>query len=111
MADIILPVFAKVNGKRDETQVRLDVLRTGLLLKLYRNAHGSDPERLSDLGPARGTDVFSGQDLKYRRQGGGFVLYSVGMNLRDDKGVGFQSGTGAGGEGSATDDVVWESDK
>lgn len=111
MSQMMMPVFAKINGKRDEAQARLDVLKVGLQLKLYRNAHGSYPEQLSDLGPTRPGDVFAGSDLKYRRQGGGFVLYSVGMNLRDDKGVGFQSGTGAGGEGSATDDVVWASDK
>lgn len=37
--------------------------------------------------------------------GQGFKLYSVGINLRDDRGVGHQrepDGTGS------TDDIVWE---
>ena len=33
-------------------------------------------------------DVFSDGDLHYRREGNGYLLYSVGMNGRDDGGRG-----------------------
>jgi hypothetical protein len=36
--------------------------------------------------PKLQTDYFSGKNFVYRRNGEGFILYSVGANRRDDGG-------------------------
>ncbi|GAG41350.1 unnamed protein product, partial [marine sediment metagenome] len=70
---------------------RLHLTRTGIALKLYRAATGCYPDGLSDLVPdylcALPGDPFSGKELVYRPEGGGFILYSLGANLADDAGV------------------------
>lgn len=108
MSSMLVPVFGKANGKRDEALAQLDLLRLGLDLKLYQRARGQYPASLAALGAPRPVDVFTGRDFIYRREGQGFKLYSIGINLKDDKGVGYQAGTGPGGNGSATDDIVWQ---
>jgi hypothetical protein len=45
-------------------------------------------------------DEFDGKPLRYRREGEGFILYSVGTNLVDDGG---EDSRGAG-------DYVWRFD-
>ena len=60
-------------------------------LERYRLARGEYPETLDALAPqfARKIprDLIGGQPLKYRREKGEFVLYSVGWNQKDDGGV------------------------
>ena len=64
----------------------------------YRLAQGKWPEKLDDLIPkylARvPTDPFSGEPLLYRRLEDGVVLYSVGLNGRDDEGISIRYGPG-----------------
>jgi hypothetical protein len=59
-------------------------------LVAYRADHGSYPEKLANLVPEYAAelpkDVFDDADLRYRREGAGFVLYSIGINQRDDGG-------------------------
>ncbi len=54
-------------------------------LRAYRQANGSYPDDLANLG-FDATDPFSGQPLRYRREGDDFVLYSTGPNGTDDGG-------------------------
>ena len=108
MSTMLVPVLGKANGKRDEALAQLDLLRLGLDLKLYQRAHGQYPATLAALGAKRPVDIFTGKDFVYQRQAQGFKLYSVGINRKDDKGVGYLRGTGPGGSGSATDDITWE---
>jgi hypothetical protein len=59
-------------------------------LERYRLAHGAYPETLEALVPQfmerAPHNIINGQALKYRREGGGFLLYSVGWNGTDDGG-------------------------
>lgn len=80
----ILPHLA---AKRDYAQAQADLAQQVLDLKLYRRAHGQYPASLAAPGVKARPDVFSGQSLRYRPQGNGFVLYSLGQNLRDDGGL------------------------
>jgi hypothetical protein len=107
MAAIMVPAVGKAGGARDRALAQLDILRTGLDLKLYKHATGRYPATLGALGPNRLRDVFTGRDFFYERRGQGFRLYSVGMNLRDDKGVGYQRKP-PGAPRADTDDIVWE---
>lgn len=54
-----------------------------LQIEQHRHTHGTLPEALNDST----FDPFSGQPLKYRREEGGYVVYSVGDNGTDDGGL------------------------
>jgi hypothetical protein len=64
---------------------------TAVALEQFRTAHDNRyPATLSELTPnyldATLMDPFDGQTLRYRKQGAGYVLYSVGPDLKDDGG-------------------------
>ncbi|MDH4270486.1 MAG: hypothetical protein OEW18_00770 [Candidatus Aminicenantes bacterium] len=64
--------------------------RTGLACKVYRNQTGRYPENLAVLVPGIFPEVpvdpFTGKPLIYRLEGGGFIVYSLGSNEKDDGG-------------------------
>jgi hypothetical protein len=69
----------------------LRLATTALALEQYRVAHDNQyPASLSELTPtylkAAPADPFDGQPLRYRQQGAGYVLYSIGPGLRDNGG-------------------------
>lgn len=69
----------------------LRLARTAVALEQYRAAHGNRyPTHLAELVPASldavPADPFDGQPLRYRQAGPGYVLYSIGPDLKDDGG-------------------------
>jgi hypothetical protein len=64
--------------------------RTGLACRIFKSRTGEYPENLEALVPGLMTgvpvDPFTGKPLVYRREGKGFIVYSLGSNLRDDGG-------------------------
>jgi len=76
-----------------QRQVYLDLANVAFALAGYRHDHGKYPNRLAQLCPEYidevPLDAFSGDDLHYRRNGDGYLLYSVGPNMRDDGGHNF----------------------
>lgn len=64
--------------------------RVGLACRIFKSRTGEYPENLQALVPALLTDVpidpFTGDPLVYRREGEGFIVYSLGSNLKDDGG-------------------------
>ncbi|MBN2580539.1 MAG: hypothetical protein JXB10_16260 [Pirellulales bacterium] len=73
---------------RGETQRQLT--RLALALSAYKTEKGAYPDDLSALAPRYLPDLppdpCTGGPWHYRRQGEGFVLYSVGQNQKDDGG-------------------------
>jgi len=73
-----------------ERQMQVPLARLMVALEALRVEKGAYPENLGKLVPeyvdALPQDTFSGQDFVYRRDGDGYVLYSVGPNSRDDGG-------------------------
>lgn len=69
---------------------RLDLLRIAVALAERKAERGSYPDALDELvGERLGEvplDPFSGRPLVYRREGEGYLLYSIGANGRDDGG-------------------------
>ena len=64
---------------------------TAVALEQFRAAHDNRyPASLSELTPkyldAPLMDPFDGQPLRYRKQDAGYVLYSIGPDLKDDGG-------------------------
>ena len=88
---IILPVFAPVTAKRDSTIAQVGLAQVALALNAYKNEKGEYPESLAQLPKAiewadLPEDPFSGEDFIYRREGEGFLVYSIGADLEDDNG-------------------------
>jgi hypothetical protein len=66
--------------------------QVAIALERFRSANMNRyPESLNELAPKFITtipnDPFNGQALHYRKAGTGYVLYSVGADLKDDMGV------------------------
>jgi hypothetical protein len=64
--------------------------RTGLACRLYKSRTGEYPENLGVLVPGILSEVpvdpFTGKPFAYRREGAGFIVYSLGSNEKDDGG-------------------------
>jgi len=64
---------------------------TAIAVERYRLEHGKLPDTLKDLVPEYISSVphdpFNGDPLMYRKREAGFVVYSVGTNLKDDSGL------------------------
>jgi hypothetical protein len=71
-------------------ELHVPLARGGLALQVFRERHGAYPERLEELVPeelgAIPLDIVTHVPLKYRREGKGFVLYSVGQDRVDNGG-------------------------
>ena len=65
-------------------------LQMVLALRAYHEAKGAYPATLNELVPAFlpkiSTDPFAGKPMSFRREGDGYVLYSIGLNGKDDGG-------------------------
>ena len=66
------------------------MVQIAFAMAAYRTEHGGYPEDLAKLVPkylkAIPEDPFAEKPLRYKREGTGYVLYSVGPNGRDDDG-------------------------
>lgn len=63
------------------------VLRAVIAVEVSRVERGTLPERLDDLSSVpRSSDPMTGGDLRYRRETGSYVVYSVGSDGKDDAG-------------------------
>lgn len=64
--------------------------RTGLACRLHKSRTGRYPDNLEALVPGILEEVpidpFTGKALVYRREGEGFIVYSLGTNEKDDGG-------------------------
>jgi len=93
--------------KAARSQVKLVEAKTACALELYRVKNGGLPATLDALVPAFlpqfPLDPLDGQPLRYRVEGGGYLLYSIGWNGRDDGGFADSDRKGLQG------DWVWPS--
>lgn len=110
-AKMLLPPLFSVPQKAALTQSELDLAAVSCALERCRLAEGHYPEQLIALAPRFMTalphDVINGQPLKYRRTDDGrFILYSVGWNDKDDRGVAAQTEENA--RDRRNGDWVWE---
>jgi hypothetical protein len=92
IADGRVEVLGKLPGIAATAQTTANQTAIACALERYRLANGHFPETLSALTPQfmsrPPNDVITGQPYKYRLTGDGqFILYSVGWNEKDDRGV------------------------
>jgi hypothetical protein len=99
---IQLPALSRARELADRCQEHTDLGILAIALAAYRGEHGAYPEKLADLAPAYvktiPNDIFADAPLKYHKEGPGYVLYSIGPDLKDDG--------GAAGKTDATGDIV-----
>jgi hypothetical protein len=96
---VLLRGFAGRSAKEAEILAGLRLGLTAVALEQFRAAHNNRyPTDLSQLTPeylpAPVLDPFDGQPLRYKANGGGYVLYSIGPDLRDDSGHGMSGKEG-----------------
>jgi hypothetical protein len=102
---LVLPALARAGTAFDRSIARKGCAKLALALRLYRMKNEQYPEKLSQLVPdfldKLPGDPFSGKDFLYRTEGKGFIVYSVGANLKDDGGAEDALSRDAG-------DIVWK---
>ena len=92
LLSLMFPPIAKVEGTADRvTQERTNLI-VAFALELYRRDNKGYPKELAALVPKYlkqvPSDLFTGKDLIYRPNEKGYLLYSVGVNEKDDEGRG-----------------------
>lgn len=106
---IFTPAMDVLIGHALASQQSFELARVSLALAAYHADKGDYPEALNALTPGYLKEItpdrFAAGPLKYQKRGKGFVLYSVGRNLKDDGGTPSTSGKNTEG------DIVLTSDR
>jgi hypothetical protein len=93
IAGLMMPALRKVQQAEDRAGQVQDNLAVAFALAWYQRDHGRYPERLEALAPKYlakvPSDRFSGKALIYRPAEKGYLLYSVGVNGKDEGGRSF----------------------
>jgi hypothetical protein len=93
MTSVMTPAFIKVLDANDRTTQNDANLKVAVALERYERDHGRYPDKLDALAPKYLAevpgDLFSGKALVYRPMPKGYLLYSVGVNGRDEGGRGY----------------------
>jgi hypothetical protein len=90
---LLVPAVRKVQSASDRAQQNQDNLMLAFALAWYQRDHGHYPKELAELAPrylpAVPGDLFSGKPLVYQMEPEAYILYSVGINGKDDGGRGY----------------------
>jgi hypothetical protein len=90
---LMLPATRKLWSGADRAQQIQDNVILAFALAWYQRDHGRYPEELKALMPKYleriPSDLFSGKPLVYRPKENGYLLYSVGVNGKDEGGRGY----------------------
>jgi hypothetical protein len=111
IARLVTPSYGGVAKVAGHTKTTHDLARLAVALEKHLFAHGSYPDSLAPLlaaDPALAAlhDPFDGKPYRYRREtDGGFTLWGIGQNLRDD-GATYPDRQGPRAD-YATGDLVW----
>ncbi len=89
----VLPALGNAIGKDLESIAALEVSSTAMAVQQYRLKNNNQfPRKMKDLVPdflkSIPEDPFTGSPIQFRiRRDTGFVVYSVGMDLKDNQGI------------------------
>ena len=86
ITSILEPAIGRVNELYAELIANLRITRAGLALLQERKVQGVFPDMLEELKIENLDDPFSKELLRYKAQGQGFILYSVGRDEKDNGG-------------------------
>jgi hypothetical protein len=82
----LVPAIGHVNERYWEVIAQMHITRTGLAVLQEKKTQGAFPETLEKLKLKSLDDPFSTEQLRYKPQGQGFILYSVGPDQKDNGG-------------------------
>ena len=102
LAQITAPAILRAIEAFDRAVAQAQNAHQALALKRYKQTQGQYPDQLQQLisgdFKALPIDPFNGEPFHYKKEGEGFLLYSVGRNRVDEGGI----------SGSRMDgDIVW----
>jgi hypothetical protein len=87
---LMTPSYYRMFESEVTAEARRSSARAAVAIALFRARNGRVPDRLDELVPEVLPDVprdpWIDTPLRYKREGNGFVVYSVGKNLFDDGG-------------------------
>jgi hypothetical protein len=90
---LLLPAVSAARDAQDRGDMQFQVTKLGFALAAYRADQGAYPARLAELVPKYIStvpdDLCSAGPLHYARERDGYLLYSVGLNGKDDGGRGY----------------------
>jgi len=112
LADLLTPVYHRDRAAIDQADTGIRGTQLLLALLAYKSKFGVYPATLPQLVAKLNwglntEDLFSGKQMIYRTTRSGFMLYSVGMNLKDDGGIDWRS---SGRRDREHGDIVWQMD-
>jgi hypothetical protein len=112
-ASMLVPAINKSVAKTGRTQASVNLAATACALERFREHAGRYPENLDALVPRfmerLPVDPVNGEPLRYRLlDDGRFVLYSVGLNRKDDGGTAWRDKKGRVQPDQAEGDWVWQ---
>jgi hypothetical protein len=92
LSGMTLPNVSGVLVKEANLESFIITARVGLSCKIFKQQQGRFPENIAALVPGILTeeplDPFTGKPFIYRLQDGGFIVYGLGSNEKDDGGRG-----------------------
>ncbi len=90
LVSLLFPAVVRVQQANERVQQIHTNLQAAFALAAYHNENEAYPKKLASLVPKylprQPKDLFSGKDLVYRVRDGGYLLYSVGVNEKDEGG-------------------------
>lgn len=87
IAAVMFSVYSQALTKQTQGEAQKAVVSSAAAIMAYRQKHGAFPAELSQAMASIPTDPFDGQTLRYRQEGNGFVVYSVGPTGKFDGGA------------------------
>jgi hypothetical protein len=104
---MMLPSMSRAYTWEAKCDAYLGVAEIALANRIYRLKHGRYVDSLGELVPgvlsSVPLDPFTGKEYVYKKKDRGFIVYSLGENLKDDGGI---SQKEKGWRGDY--DIVWE---
>jgi hypothetical protein len=91
LVSLLMPDEGGLSSAEDRSAMQFELTKLAFALAEYHAVHGRYPAELADLVPKYvktvSKDIFAADaDLHYIVQGDGYLLYSVGVNGKDDGG-------------------------
>lgn len=87
---LLMPAFSQAQFAEDQLEAQRELVRIAVALERYRQAHRKFPAKLKYLQPrflkTIPTDHFIEKPFHYKRTKTGYLLYSVGPNMKDEGG-------------------------
>jgi len=89
---MLLPALGRTMQRDADHTARIRTAQTAIAVERFRRAHnGQLPTDLNELVPTYlptlPRDPYDGQPLRFKRRTTGYVVYSIGRDLRDDGGA------------------------